>query len=140
MMFLQRSCVSGRDRFMLCMCITIDSASGWPIQIGSRRAPPFSCSTTTYACVPGSMPSRDTCTSIMRHLRSAYGTRERGRPVGALPRKIRHSRFTPTDTFWLPAEVSVGGRRAVDGLAQIEGIDDTARGEVERIPHRLHDR
>ncbi len=38
MIDLQRSWVSGRLRFTLCMCITIDSASGCPIQMGSSAS------------------------------------------------------------------------------------------------------
>src|SRR5690348_4737145 len=41
----------------------MDSASGWPIQIGNRRVPPFSWRTRTYDCVVLSRPRRATTTS-----------------------------------------------------------------------------
>src|SRR3954471_7452475 len=65
MRFLQRSCVSGRSRLMLLMCIAIDSASGCPIQMGSSREPPFSWRITTYELVELSSPRRATVTSTI---------------------------------------------------------------------------
>src|SRR5512138_281167 len=121
---LQRSWVSGRERFMLCMCITIDSASTWPIQIGSRRAPPFSWRTTTYVCVPGSTPNFDTTTSIIRHPASPDGARELRGPVGSFPREQRLGGAPAAHLPRRATEVAVRRRCAVDRLPQLEGIDD----------------
>src|SRR6185312_10580396 len=43
----------------------MDSASGCPIQIGSKRSPSFSCRMTTYEFEVLSRPSRATLTSTM---------------------------------------------------------------------------
>src|SRR5579872_4654862 len=62
---LHRSCVSGRGGLIFCISITIDSASGCPIQIGSSRSPSFSCRMTTYEFDTLSSPRRATLTPIM---------------------------------------------------------------------------
>src|SRR5207237_3996632 len=124
-----------------------DSASGWPIQIGSKRDPPFSWSTTTYACVPGSIPSLDTTTSIIRHSSaphqdrpSANGPSERRGAIGTLPGKERHRRFAATRLPRRTTEMSVRRRGAVDRLPQVERFNDPARRQVKLLGNRLHDR
>src|SRR6185312_1840924 len=62
---LHKSCVSGRGGRIFCISITIDSASGCPIQIGSSRSPSFSCRITTYELDTLSSPRRATLTSTM---------------------------------------------------------------------------
>src|SRR5688500_2408614 len=141
---------------MLCICITIDSASAWPIQMGSRRGPSRSRRMTTYDWVVLSSPSRATTTSTIMVRRTLPGSRrflctlaarrrsakralQRGRPIGALPGERGRRDAVQLLLRGRAAEVAVRGRRRVDRLPQIERVHDAAGREVEDLPDGVRD-
>src|SRR5687767_9251961 len=80
---LQRSWVSGRGGLTAFISITMDWASGCPIQIGRSRSPCFSLRITTYELEELSSPNRSTRTSIIPRSRAP----RRGASGAHIPRR-----------------------------------------------------
>src|SRR3954462_12843771 len=69
---------------------------------------------------------------------SLYRALQSRRAIGSLPGE-RRSPFASPDALGRATEVAIRRGRRVNRLAQIEGLDDATRGEIEHLGDGTHD-